>query len=376
MAVAAASVEHTLPVFVINNQLPAFEQKAFTTAEICAAAEKVSGYNSIEGAQRIGGLWRIYPRSDEGRKKLLIQGFALRGVAITVKSRNPYIVRESPNDPIGDRSTEQPPSTKLIIGNVPLSFSDTELLQAVKQLGATVLSKLIAERDRDALGKLTHWKTGRRFVYVTVPDIPFPRSLQVGPFRASVYHREQKTADRQQEAECRRCLTKGHRAGECQAPIKCRQCLQDGHKAGDAACCMVPPGARDHSPAPGDQLPDDPMAGHIDPRDDTTSTQTRDKQTNMQNKQTKDTDGANTDSTKMTTSAQSGKLDRSRPRIKQQAKLTAYRRSESGSVKRRHSAESCSSLTDKRHRRIMDQTERETDDDEDFVQCEPHTEWG
>ena len=29
-----------IPVFILNNQLPAFEEKAFTTAEICSAVGK------------------------------------------------------------------------------------------------------------------------------------------------------------------------------------------------------------------------------------------------------------------------------------------------------------------------------------------------
>jgi hypothetical protein len=234
-------IERCVPVFIINNQLPAFEQKVFTTAEICTAAEKVCGYNSIEGAQRIGSLWRIYPRSREHRQKLLLQGLVLRGVSVTVKSRNPFLVREpGVNDRVGDRESNQPPTTKLIISNIPLSYSDTDILQAVNTLGVNVMSKMISERDRDEKGKLTHWKTGRRFVYISIPSTPLPKTLNIGPFKAALYHKEQRTVDRQQAAECRRCLERGHRAAECQAPIKCRQCLKDGHKAGDPSCLLTP----------------------------------------------------------------------------------------------------------------------------------------
>ncbi|KAL8619992.1 hypothetical protein ACOMHN_015274 [Nucella lapillus] len=228
--------DRALPVFVLNNQLPSFDQKPFTTTELCAAAEKVCGYNSIEGSQKIGNLWRIYPRNKETRQALTIQGFVLRGVVISVKTTNPYLQSRNIGHRAqsGDTISYQTPSTKLIIGNIPLSYTDTDILQAVKQQGVTVLSHLIAERDRDESGKLTHWKTGRRFVYITVPSIPLPKSLEIGPFRGSLYHKEQKKADRQHHSECRRCLTKGHRIVDCTAPIKCRQCLKDGHKAGDA----------------------------------------------------------------------------------------------------------------------------------------------
>ena len=139
----------TVPVFILNNQLPAFEQKVFTTAEICSAAEKTSGFETIEGAQRIGGLWRIYPRNATARQKLLVQGFSLRGVRVEVKDKNPFLV-SSP-----DGAEREVPATKLIINNVPLSFSDDEIFQAVKAMNVNVRSKLIAERDRDKNGKLT-----------------------------------------------------------------------------------------------------------------------------------------------------------------------------------------------------------------------------
>ena len=34
--------EHTLPVFMQNNSLPAFDKKDFSTAEICSYAEKTT----------------------------------------------------------------------------------------------------------------------------------------------------------------------------------------------------------------------------------------------------------------------------------------------------------------------------------------------
>ena len=77
--------EHTLPVFVQNNSLPAFDKKDFSTAEICSYAEKTTGFNSIIGAQKI--------RDKGGRQKLLIQGMTVRGVQVTVKDKKPYLVR-------------------------------------------------------------------------------------------------------------------------------------------------------------------------------------------------------------------------------------------------------------------------------------------
>ena len=106
---------------VQNNSLPAFDKKDFSTAEICSHAEKTTGFNSIIGAQKISGLWRIYPRDKGGRQKLLIQGMTVRGVQVTVKDKNPYLVRSL------DGKEEETPTTKVIVGNVPISFSDQEI---------------------------------------------------------------------------------------------------------------------------------------------------------------------------------------------------------------------------------------------------------
>eukprot|EP00745_Piridium_sociabile_P017322 TRINITY_DN26057_c0_g1_i5.p1 TRINITY_DN26057_c0_g1~~TRINITY_DN26057_c0_g1_i5.p1 ORF type:complete len:366 (+),score=55.96 TRINITY_DN26057_c0_g1_i5:150-1247(+) len=218
------------PVFVLNNQLPAFDQKFVTTAEICSAVEITSGYDSIEGAQRIGGLWRIYPRSQEARHKLLLQGFTIRKVRVEVKNTNPFLVSTP------DGKEKEIMATKLIINNVPLSFSDEEIVKSVKQLKVSIRSKIIDERDRDSNGKLTRWKTGRRFLYIDVPTEPLPKLLEMGPFKASLFHKEQKHLD----SECGKCLRKGHRTAACDNPVKCRQCFKDGHKAGDPHCDMTP----------------------------------------------------------------------------------------------------------------------------------------
>ena len=65
----------------------------------------------------------------------------VRGVQVTVKDKNPYLVRSL------DGKEEETPTTKVIVGNVPISFSDQEILKSVRELGCTLRSKLILERD-------------------------------------------------------------------------------------------------------------------------------------------------------------------------------------------------------------------------------------
>lgn len=356
------------PVFVLNAHLPAFEQKSFSTAEICTAAEKVCGFNTIEGAQRIGGLWRVYPRQKEGRQKLLIHGLVLRGVTVNVCSKNPYLMHTSDTSNVGDKLAFQQATTRLVISNVPLSFSDSEILETVKQLGVNILSKLIAECDRDANGRLTHWKTGRRFVYIAVPAKPLPKSTRLGPFTAALYHKEQKTEERQQEAACRRCFEKGHKAAECLAPIKCRQCLQSGHKAGDPLCSFVNPSAADSEPSEPSvletqtaQAAQEAQAEVVTEVEDA-AMETEKKTNEKENSDTtKDKDNTQKHKAKENKKNQGDKT-RGRSRQRQQlphgqTTMEAFRRAASGSVKRKTSDETAAGQG--KQRRL------EGDDDDD-----------
>ena len=48
------------------------------------------------------------------------------------------------------------------------------------------------ETYRDAEGRLTRFKTERRFVYIDIPKTPLPKSMKIGPnFLGFLYYREQ-----------------------------------------------------------------------------------------------------------------------------------------------------------------------------------------
>lgn len=171
------------PVFLAMRDLPTADSTPYTTREICASAERIGGFGSVIGAQRMGSLWRVYPKDRDTRVKLLLEGFTLRGLLITPYDKNPFIVAHSKDQPI---------ATKVLIGGVPLSYSDREIEGKLVAIGCKLRSKLLLERDRDERGGLTRWLTGRRFVYIDVPKTPLPARLLIGSYQASVYHREQK----------------------------------------------------------------------------------------------------------------------------------------------------------------------------------------
>ena len=117
------------PVFLLNRLLPAAEQTAYTTAELCAAAERVCGHRTIEGAQRIGGLWRVYPKTTESRVALLTQGLEVRGVCVSPRDKNPFLIRDE------NGQEKENPAVKLFVGGVLLSHKNSDIITALEKIG-------------------------------------------------------------------------------------------------------------------------------------------------------------------------------------------------------------------------------------------------
>ena len=215
-------------VFIHNDSLPQ-NGPPFSTREICNACEHKTGFKSMIGAQRIGALWRLYPDNNDVRARLLIEGISLRGITVTLRDKNPMAVNRSRMSAQAGYSYDEIPTTRVVVGNVPLSYSDTEILETLKHLGANVVSRLHLERDRDPVTKeMTRWLTGRRFCYIEIPENPLPDSVKIGPFRATIFHYEQKAA--KGPKQCSRCQEIGHTSSSCQNDVICLQCHQYGHK--------------------------------------------------------------------------------------------------------------------------------------------------
>ena len=181
------------------------------------------------GAQRLGALWRLYPKTDESRTKLLIDGLVLRSHSVQCLDKNPFIVRTKEGD-------AEIKTTKLTIGNIPISYSNKEIEETILKLGCKPQSKLYMERDRDERGGLTRWLTGRRFLYIEVPERPLPPRVDIGNFKATLFHFEQKALRRRETSICGRCLERGHDTRSCANDIVCHDCRQPGHRKGDPEC--------------------------------------------------------------------------------------------------------------------------------------------
>ena len=178
-------------LFVPANTLPATTSPDFIGGlEICKAMEKVVGVGNVDGSIRISGLWRLQVKNEKARSQLLTNGLPIRGINVTVVSKNPYLV-------------DNEESVKLIVGNLPFSISNEEIKKSLETIGAKVVSSIKWEHyrevkdpsDPDKIPGLTSFKTGRRFTYIAKPSTPLPMNIKVANnFTAFLYYKGQKEA--------------------------------------------------------------------------------------------------------------------------------------------------------------------------------------
>ncbi len=165
------------PVFFLNKDAPEHS----SVAELCEAAEKITGFASIAGCQRIGQVWRLYPVSLEIRARLVGQKLLVRDHSILLSSLNPLSFRDGDGNEI--------PSTRLVIDGVYASINNTDFEGYLVKAGAKLRSPLFWERERLESGALTRWFTGRRIVWIDLPDNPLPLAIRFGSQYASLYYR-------------------------------------------------------------------------------------------------------------------------------------------------------------------------------------------
>ena len=97
-----------------------------------AVCEVVENDIYIVGAQRIGGLWRIYLTDQNTRISLLSTGISLRGIQITLKDRNPFLNK-------GYSAIE---TTRVFVQNVPILYDNSENEKNLKNAGASFLGPM------------------------------------------------------------------------------------------------------------------------------------------------------------------------------------------------------------------------------------------
>ena len=183
------------PLFVKVRDLPCSDEHNYKVTELCRACEKAAGPQSMDGAQRIGGLWRLYPANMAARTSLLMSGIALRGLQVSLLDTNPFFIKG------GDGSEVK--TTRVSISDIPLSYANSVIEETLLKLGCKLMSVLKYECDRDERGKLTRWRNGRRFAYVELPKEPLTSEVKVGQFMAKIYHKEQRVAEQRTRTRTR-----------------------------------------------------------------------------------------------------------------------------------------------------------------------------
>ena len=160
--------------------------KTTTGFNVCKACELVTGPGGIDGGQKLFGLWRIYCTSTKARNNLITNGITIDDQFIPIIGVNPKVVKGASDNP----------SVKVIIGNIAKSVSNEEIEKALKTIeGVKIRSKMFDEHYRDEEGKLSLFKSGRRFIYIDAPPKPLPTQFQVGKWTPSLYHYGQKVKD-------------------------------------------------------------------------------------------------------------------------------------------------------------------------------------
>lgn len=77
------------PVFFKSGELRCSEY------DVCFSTEKVTGSDTVRGAQRIRNLWRIYLKTSSSRLHALTKGIVINGQKVDLLARNIFLVRDA-----------------------------------------------------------------------------------------------------------------------------------------------------------------------------------------------------------------------------------------------------------------------------------------
>ncbi|CAG2186049.1 CNBP [Mytilus edulis] len=211
------------PVFILESDIfgssKPDKNNYLTHTELFKCIDLTIPANHLNGLQRvIGGVWRIYPDSEEDRETLVVSSITVRKKRIEVYPRNPkYVEKESPT------------TVRIRIKNIPLSADDGQLIRYLQNWHLEVLNY---QRERLRIdGFVTNCQTGDRIFYVEPFDITIPRNVKIGKYRGLIFYKGQ--TNQNAEIECTKCLQKGHKKSECTNDWKCKTCGTNGHISKD-----------------------------------------------------------------------------------------------------------------------------------------------
>ena len=194
------------PIFIKDTDMPSSD---IAPIVVVRAVIRVVSAQSLEGVQKIGGLWRLYFNSAKSRLDLLIRKTVLiNGNVVPLYEQNPYKTSQI---------TPEDRKDKLTIKGLPMSVSNEDIKNMLLSKGIGLSTPIKFSQMRDEHGSLTRYKNGDRFVYCQPFQPSIPRQQKVGDFKCLVYHHGKNNY------ECRSCALTGHKAGDEQCPAKAEE---------------------------------------------------------------------------------------------------------------------------------------------------------
>ena len=200
--------ESAPPIFFFDKDCP----PDMTNIDILEAVESFTEDPSAAiCARRTGGLWRLYASTLENKAKLMANQFISiynnvteEYVKVKLHLLNPYATM--------GKDGKEIPGTRITIDGLPLSVSDGDLEDSLLRLGVKPRSRLMWERVRKR-DKTIHpyWITGRRFMWIDLPEVHLGHTVEVGAFSGSLFYREQGRPDK----KCFKCGKVGHVRSAC-----------------------------------------------------------------------------------------------------------------------------------------------------------------
>ena len=190
------------PVFFLHKEAmpePVRRENELTSYEVCmSAANKIDG-SLIEGAQKVGGLWKLYVSTPEARATLLSRNISIRSRNVCLYDQNPF----------GMRRQNRVQTEKITIQDLPLSVDNEDVYNLITSFpGYEIVGDVKFSRARKPTGGWSDFKNGDRFCYVKAPlKDPLPKFAKIGILRCKLYHFSQKKAKRQ----CKVCRQQGHK---------------------------------------------------------------------------------------------------------------------------------------------------------------------
>ena len=211
------------PVFVRAVEIPNF--KTLKEVELCVAISASIERSCLLGVQRIGMVWRVYPKNHESSIILLANGIVIRDQKVGVFSNNPVRAKLAPGET--DESV-----MKITIKDLPISKGNQGVEKFLVTQGIKIRSPVQYAKARNELNELTEWLNGDRVVFIDSFTDPLPRITRIGDSKVRIFHRSQPRP----VVKCTKCLQEGHFRSQCTNKEVCVVCKMDDHEPGDVKC--------------------------------------------------------------------------------------------------------------------------------------------